>query len=99
MPMRACPSATTQPPSRQPRPDARQHRASPGASCARHQRRVHVHFLRRSLRLTQIDLMARCFFLEVQCASPRYAIDNPAMPAKPWIQGCGWQYAVMPGGR
>ena len=60
---------------------------------------AHVHFLRGSLRLTHLDLNGARSLEEIQARLARYAKENPAVPGNPWIQGYGWQYTVMPGGR
>ncbi len=60
---------------------------------------AHIHFLRGSLRLTQLDLNGARSLQEIQQRLARFAKDNPALPGNPWIQGYGWQYSVMPGGR
>ena len=60
---------------------------------------AHVHFLRGSLRLTQLDLNGARSLEEIQARLARFAKDNPPAAGNPWIQGYGWQYTVMPGGR
>jgi len=60
---------------------------------------AHIHFLRGSMRLTHLDLNGARSLQEIQARLARYAKDNPAVPGNPWIQGYGWQYTVMPGGR
>lgn len=60
---------------------------------------AHVHFLRGSLRLTHLDLNGARSLEEIQQRLRRFAQDNPPAPGNPWIQGYGWQYTVMPGGR
>jgi predicted amidohydrolase YtcJ len=60
---------------------------------------AHVHFLRGSLRLTHLDLNGARSLEEMQARLARYAKENPPQPGNPWIQGYGWQYTVLPGGR
>jgi predicted amidohydrolase YtcJ len=60
---------------------------------------AHLHFIRGSVRLTQLDLNGASSLEEIQRRLARYAEENPATPGHPWIQGYGWQYTVMPGGR
>lgn len=60
---------------------------------------AHVHFLKGSLRLTQLDLNGARSLEEIQARLGRFAKDNPPVSGNPWIQGAGWQYTVMPGGR
>jgi len=60
---------------------------------------AHIHFLRGSLRLTQLDLNGARSLEEIQERLARFAKENPPTPDNPWIQGYGWQYTVMPGGR
>jgi predicted amidohydrolase YtcJ len=60
---------------------------------------AHIHFLRGSMRLSHLDLNGAKSLQEIQARLARYAKENPATPANPWIQGYGWQYTVMPGGR
>lgn len=60
---------------------------------------AHIHFLRGSLRLTHLDLNGARSLGEIQERLRRFAADNPPVPGNPWIQGYGWQYTVMPGGR
>ena len=81
-----------------PRPDARRIALAgrfvmPGINDA------HIHFLRGSLRLTQLDLNGARSLEEIQARLARFAKDNPPVAGNPWIQGDGWQYTVMPGGR
>jgi hypothetical protein len=60
---------------------------------------AHVHFIRGSLRLTHLDLNGARSLVEIQERLARFAKENPPVPGNPWIQGYGWQYTVMPGGR
>jgi predicted amidohydrolase YtcJ len=60
---------------------------------------AHIHFIRGSLRLTQLDLNGARSLEEIQQRLARFAKDNPSVRGNPWIQGYGWQYTVMPGGR
>lgn len=60
---------------------------------------AHIHFIRGALRLTQLDLNGARSLEEIQQRLVQFAKDNPAAPGNPWIQGYGWQYTVMPGGR
>ncbi len=60
---------------------------------------AHVHFLRGSVRLTQLDLNGARSLDEIQQRLTRFAKENLSVPGNPWIQGYGWQYTVMPGGR
>lgn len=60
---------------------------------------AHIHFVRGSLRLTQLDLNGARSLEEIQQRLARFAKDNPSVAGNPWVQGYGWQYSVMPGGR
>ena len=60
---------------------------------------AHIHFIRGSMRLTQLDLNGARSLEEIQQRLARFAKENPPTPGNPWIQGYGWQYTVMPGGR
>jgi predicted amidohydrolase YtcJ len=60
---------------------------------------AHVHFIRGSLRLTQLDLNGARSLAEIQQRLARFAKESPALAGNSWIQGYGWQYTVMPGGR
>src|SRR5262245_33299869 len=60
---------------------------------------AHIHFIRGSLRLTQLDLNGARSLEEIQQRLARVAKENPPVEGNPWIQGYGWQYTVMPGGR
>jgi predicted amidohydrolase YtcJ len=60
---------------------------------------AHIHFIRGSLRLTQLDLNGARSLAEIQQRLARFAKENPSLAGNPWIQGYGWQYTVMPGGR
>jgi predicted amidohydrolase YtcJ len=60
---------------------------------------AHIHFIRGSLRLTQLDLNGARSLEEIQQRLARFAKENPSVAGNPWIQGYGWQYTVMPGGR
>jgi hypothetical protein len=60
---------------------------------------AHIHFLRGSLRLSHLDLNGARSLDEIQERLARFARQNPPAAGNPWIQGFGWQYTVMPGGR
>lgn len=60
---------------------------------------AHIHFIRGSLRLSQLDLNGARSLEEIQQRLARFAKQNPSVAGTPWIQGYGWQYTVMPGGR
>ncbi len=60
---------------------------------------AHIHFIRGSQRLTQLDLNGTRSLEEIQDRLARFAAEHPAQPENAWIQGYGWQYTVMPGGR
>jgi predicted amidohydrolase YtcJ len=60
---------------------------------------AHVHFIRGSQRLTQLDLNGARSLEEMQQRLAQFAKENPPVAGNSWIQGYGWQYTVMPGGR
>jgi predicted amidohydrolase YtcJ len=60
---------------------------------------AHIHFIRGALRITQLDLNAARSLEEMQERLARFAKEHPPRSDDPWIQGYGWQYTVMPGGR
>jgi predicted amidohydrolase YtcJ len=60
---------------------------------------AHIHFIRGSLRLTHLDLNGARSLEEIQQRLARFATENPPAAGNAWIQGYGWQYTVMPGGR
>jgi predicted amidohydrolase YtcJ len=60
---------------------------------------AHIHFIRGSLRLSHLDLNGARSLEEIQERLARFAKENPAVAGNPWVQGYGWQYTVMPGGR
>jgi predicted amidohydrolase YtcJ len=69
------------------------HFAMPGINDA------HIHFIRGSLRLTHLDLNGARSLEEIQERLARFAKENPPAAGNRWIQGYGWQYTVLPGGR
>jgi predicted amidohydrolase YtcJ len=60
---------------------------------------AHIHLIRGSLRLTHLDLNGARSLEEIQQRLARFATENPPVAGNAWIQGYGWQYTVMPGGR